>query len=409
MINYNELSKSEKELSNLGKDYIKKSTELIKVIDYALSTFTTSYFMIYNTINLLKSETDYLYSHNLSDNKEVKIISSSLEQEIINLYRTTKEIKVKLGSIKEPGMRFHNKAMRAHSEQYIRLHEAVNSLIENLMEESVRPLFDLTKKFDEISYIKHTPKSWFDHFYLDIEQKLKEAMNLIKNVIKNNKLVNTHIDKYRESLRKELKIKDILKEIYRIKPVALMRPGQRIWVKNIKRGDIFIKPLFKQNSTLFKESFTPFTDEDLQTLKEQKIISLYMHNNIQNSLKPWDYDIVVVDDDEMITDLVSDELNRLQFNVRTFNQPEEALISIYEKRPHLILLDIEMPKINGINFLKQLYSDKYGLINENIPVIMVTSQKDISWIRKSVRIGANDYLTKPFTIDDLITKITSHL
>jgi CheY-like chemotaxis protein len=409
MIDFSELSKTDKQINNIGKEYIKKSTEITNIIDYALTTFTNSYFVIHNTLNLLKNETEYLFTNNLEDNKDLKIFIKKLYEEIVNLFSVTKAVKVKLSSISESKFPYKNKIMINHVNQYNRLHSAVSTLVNELMDSTVKPLFDMKDKIEDISYVKYTPKSKINEYYQKIEDRLKEGMDIIRNVMKNNKLINNHITKYRDTIRKENKINDILKEIYKIKPVALMRPGQRIWAKDIKKGDIFITPLYTADSKLFKDSFVPFTEKDIDILNKQRIITLYQHNNITKSLKPWDYDILVVDDDEMITDLVGDELRRLQFNVRVFNEPDNALKSIYQKLPSIILLDIEMPGMNGIEFLKQLYSEKYGLLKENIPVIMVTSQKKLGWVRSSIGKGARDYLTKPFTTDDLLTKITSYL
>ncbi len=409
MIDFSELSKTDKVLNNIGKEYIKRSTEITNIIDHALTTFTNSYFVIHNTLNLLKNETEYIHANNIEDNKDLKIFLNNLFEEIINLFKVTKGVKVKLDSISDSKIPYKNKIMINHVNQYNRLHRAVNSLVNDLMDSTVKPLFDIKDKIEDISDIKYTPKSRTNEYYQKIEDRLKEGMNIIRNVIKNNKLINNHINKYRKTLRKENKINEVLKEIYKIKPVALMRPGQRVWVKDIQKGDIFITSLYTADSKLFKESFIPFTKKDLDILNKQRIVSLYQHNNITKSLKPWDYDILVVDDDEMMTDLIGDELRRLQFNVRIFNEPEDALKSIYEKQPSIILLDIEMPVMNGVEFLKQLFNEKYGIIRENIPVIMVTSQNSLGWVRNSIGTGATDYLTKPFTTDDLLTKITSYL
>lgn len=112
--------------------------------------------------------------------------------------------------------------------------------------------------------------------------------------------------------------------------------------------------------------------------------------------------ILVVDDEADLLELVRDTLEMAGYTVITASDGEEGLKSITEDSPDLVLLDIKMPKIDGMEVLERVR--KNPLLNE-LPVIMLTSLKGEGIIREAKEVGANDYIVKPFNQIDLLNRV----
>jgi len=114
--------------------------------------------------------------------------------------------------------------------------------------------------------------------------------------------------------------------------------------------------------------------------------------------------LLVVDDSSVMRKIIRAAADLLQMEVEEAQDGAEALekLSHHHKEIDLILLDWNMPEMNGYDVLVELKtSDKY----KDIPVMMVTTEGQKSNIVAAVRMGAANYLTKPFTVEDLETKI----
>ncbi|MEM8933598.1 MAG: response regulator, partial [Acidobacteriota bacterium] len=108
--------------------------------------------------------------------------------------------------------------------------------------------------------------------------------------------------------------------------------------------------------------------------------------------------ILVVDDDPSIRELVTFQLDFLEFTTRATGDPEEALDLVRsEDGPAVVLLDIEMPNASGLEILKKI---KQTDVRE-VQVIMVSGLQDIGTVRQCLQAGAYDYLAKPFELEDL--------
>ncbi len=114
--------------------------------------------------------------------------------------------------------------------------------------------------------------------------------------------------------------------------------------------------------------------------------------------------ILIIDDEKQLTDALSVILRKNNFSVDVANNGEDgldmALSGIYD----LIVLDIMMPKIDGLTLLKSLRENKYST-----PVLMLSAKSEISDKIEGLNLGADDYLTKPFSTDELIARIKALL
>jgi DNA-binding response OmpR family regulator len=117
--------------------------------------------------------------------------------------------------------------------------------------------------------------------------------------------------------------------------------------------------------------------------------------------------ILLVEDDSFVSDIYSMKLNAEGFNVVLARNGMEALKKLEEVVPDLILLDIIMPYVSGLEVLQKIKS-KENL--KKIPVILLTNVSEKEKIEEALGIGANDYLIKShFTPSEVLNKINSFL
>jgi len=113
-------------------------------------------------------------------------------------------------------------------------------------------------------------------------------------------------------------------------------------------------------------------------------------------------EVLVVDDDALITLMVSESLKLQGVDVATAENGEAALAAVRQRRPALILLDAEMPVLDGFAVLKALKAD--AALN-HVPVIMLTARRNLRDVMLARSLGASDYLAKPFDILDLLQRV----
>lgn len=116
--------------------------------------------------------------------------------------------------------------------------------------------------------------------------------------------------------------------------------------------------------------------------------------------------ILVADDEDAIVGLLQDALKTVSYDVVVAHNGEEALQQITDKAPDLVVLDIQMPKMDGYEVCKQIKSDVYL---RHIPVLMLTAQAGTRSKVVGLEQGADDYLTKPFEMDELLARIRTLL
>jgi len=114
--------------------------------------------------------------------------------------------------------------------------------------------------------------------------------------------------------------------------------------------------------------------------------------------------ILVVDDEESLTDLVSSALRFAGYEVTTESNGFDALRAVKSKAPDLIVLDVNMPELDGFEVCRRIRRD-----GVQTPVIFLTARDDIDDLRVGFRQGGDDYLTKPFSLEELGLRIEALL
>ena len=118
------------------------------------------------------------------------------------------------------------------------------------------------------------------------------------------------------------------------------------------------------------------------------------------------YSLLVVDDNEMNRDMLSRRLRRQGYRVEVAEDGRQALDMLRQEEFNLILLDIMMPEMNGYQVLERLKADQSL---HHIPVIMTSSLDEMDGIDKCIELGAEAFLTKPFNMVTLKTRVTACL
>ena len=114
--------------------------------------------------------------------------------------------------------------------------------------------------------------------------------------------------------------------------------------------------------------------------------------------------ILVVDDEPNIVDVVSMALRFHGFSVESAATGTEALAAVTSFRPHLILLDVMLPDMEGFDVARRL-----GARRAEIPIIFLTARDATEDKIRGLTIGGDDYVTKPFSLEELLARIRSIL
>ncbi len=113
--------------------------------------------------------------------------------------------------------------------------------------------------------------------------------------------------------------------------------------------------------------------------------------------------ILVIDDEKAIADIIKFNLEKEGYKVETAYDGEEGVQAIYKNLPDLVILDIMMPKKDGFQVLKEIRM-KY-----KFPVIMLTAKEEEVDKVLGLELGADDYITKPFSMRELIARVKANL
>lgn len=106
--------------------------------------------------------------------------------------------------------------------------------------------------------------------------------------------------------------------------------------------------------------------------------------------------VLIVDDEVEIVEILAEFFAQKGYEVSSAHDGVEGLSKVKKERPHIVLLDIRMPGMNGIDVLRNIKE-----IDSNIGVIMITANEDIEVAKQSLALGAFDYISKPFDFNYL--------
>ena len=121
---------------------------------------------------------------------------------------------------------------------------------------------------------------------------------------------------------------------------------------------------------------------------------------------PLDYKILVVDDVKTNVLLLQTMMKRANYVVVTASSGTEAIEKVKTESPDLILLDVMMPDMNGFEVSEALKADP---ASKEIPIIFVTALSDSKNVVEGFEHGGNDYVTKPFNMAEIMTRIRHQL
>jgi CheY-like chemotaxis protein len=114
-----------------------------------------------------------------------------------------------------------------------------------------------------------------------------------------------------------------------------------------------------------------------------------------------DFKVLIVDDDSMNIDILKDDLEE-EYIVDSAESGEDALELIPKFKPDVVLLDIMMSGIDGYEVCRRIRADA---IYDNIKIILISGRAMDDERQKGFEVGADDYVTKPFDVDDVEAKI----
>lgn len=115
-------------------------------------------------------------------------------------------------------------------------------------------------------------------------------------------------------------------------------------------------------------------------------------------------DVILAEDETALGQIVKESLETRGFSVRHSLNGEEALAAFLQKKPTILVLDVMMPKKDGFTLAQEIRK-----IDKKIPIIFLTAKSQTQDVVDGFQFGGNDYLKKPFSIEELIVRIFSLL
>ena len=118
----------------------------------------------------------------------------------------------------------------------------------------------------------------------------------------------------------------------------------------------------------------------------------------------WDMGrILIIEDEEAIADLEKDYLELSDFEVEIEHTGDRGLQKALEKDFDLVILDLMLPEMDGFDVCRKIREEK------NIPILMVSAKKDDIDKIRGLGLGADDYMTKPFSPSELVARVKAHM
>jgi len=116
--------------------------------------------------------------------------------------------------------------------------------------------------------------------------------------------------------------------------------------------------------------------------------------------------ILVIEDNFEVRDNIAEILELANYDVDTAENGKVGVVKAQEMIPDIIICDIMMPELDGFGVLYMLGRDPR---TSGIPFVFLSAMADKSDIRKGMNLGADDYITKPFALSELLARVRAHL
>lgn len=175
-----------------------------------------------------------------------------------------------------------------------------------------------------------------------------------------------------------------------------------------EKGSIFsfTIPVFKGDTSLIPEKDKAVTGTvfERETISKRDLSKSSLPVNSNNGDRRH---ILVVDDEPVNLKVLKNHLEREGYHVTLASDGQEALILLAEGHPfHLVLLDVMMPRMSGYEVCQKI---RERLLMSELPVIMVTAKNQVNDLVEGLGTGANDYIVKPFSKDELLARVKTQL
>jgi len=108
------------------------------------------------------------------------------------------------------------------------------------------------------------------------------------------------------------------------------------------------------------------------------------------------YNVMILDDEPIVCERLRSTLEKVNLDVETFTDPNEAIKRFAEKKFHLLITDLKMKELDGIEILKLLQK-----VSPETKVIIITGFATVEKAREALKIGAYDFIAKPFKLSQL--------
>lgn len=117
--------------------------------------------------------------------------------------------------------------------------------------------------------------------------------------------------------------------------------------------------------------------------------------------------VLVVDDSLLITKILKTRLEYLGFGVDTAGDGREAIQKIEEYKPDIMILDLMLPKLGGLEVIKKMHSKEY--LNFKAPIIAMSANDSEGYKQKSLNLGAKAFVQKPIDLQEIEARIWEHI
>jgi len=163
----------------------------------------------------------------------------------------------------------------------------------------------------------------------------------------------------------------------------------------------------------YADSLQVHTGDELETkvdslpLSESHLTSVPTLEDCQKETNPRNCKVLVIDDEAAVSKMIQLQLKRADYkDVHIENDATAAIKTITDQQPDLVILDIHMPEINGLEILEQVKADQ---ATASIPVLIMTGTSDERIKMASLKLGASDFITKPANPADLDARVFNSL